>query len=49
LLNLHFPFCSWPRDGEEWKRLLAKAAPWLTAAAIVAAAVVAGREVRSLW
>ncbi|KAI3438987.1 hypothetical protein D9Q98_001400 [Chlorella vulgaris] len=29
----------WPRDAEEWKRLLAKAAPWLAAAALIAAGV----------
>lgn len=28
---------SWPKDGEEWKRMLSRAAPWLAAAAIVAA------------
>jgi hypothetical protein len=29
--------CRWPRNAEEWKALLSKAAPWLAAAAIVAA------------
>lgn len=28
---------SWSKDGEEWKRMLSRAAPWLAAAAIVAA------------
>ncbi|KAI3438990.1 hypothetical protein D9Q98_001402 [Chlorella vulgaris] len=29
----------WPRDPEEWKRLLAKAAPWLVGAALLAVGV----------
>lgn len=38
-LNLAFhPACSWPKDADEWKRLLAKAAPWLAGAAIAVAA-----------
>lgn len=28
----------WPKDSDEWKRLLAKAAPWVAAALIAAAA-----------
>ena len=39
LLTLFSPLfqpCRWPKGPEDWKCLLAKAAPWLAAAAIVA-------------
>lgn len=43
---LNAPRCSWPRDGDEWKRLLSRAAPWIAAAAIAAASSYGWRENR---
>lgn len=40
------PACSWPKDSDEWKRLLAKAAPWVAAALIAAAAAYGYNKVR---
>lgn len=37
---------SWPRDADEWKRLLSRAAPWIVAAAIAAASAYGWRENR---
>ena len=38
---------SWPKDADEWKRLLSRAAPWLAAAAIVAASAYGYRKDRA--
>lgn len=36
-ISFRSPACSWPKDADEWKRLLSRLAPWLAAGAIVAA------------